>query len=66
MLREAMARNAFVVIYRQPEYWFEKVPELASYKHKTVDPNTTQRVWITPGNLKNGYDEILKRVRSDQ
>lgn len=65
ILREAMARNAFVVIYRQPEYWFEKVPELVSYKHKTADPNTTQRVWITPGNLKNGYDEILERVRSN-
>jgi hypothetical protein len=64
LLRDAMARQAFIVIYRQPEYWLENVPELAGYKHKTMDPNTTQRVWITPGNLKNGFDEILEKIKN--
>lgn len=64
LLREAMAREAFVVIYRQPEYWLENVPELEDYPHKTMDPNTTQRVWITPGNLKNGFEEIIQKVKS--
>jgi hypothetical protein len=64
LLREAMARQAFIVIYRQPDYWIENVPELARYQHKTMDPNTTQRVWITPGNLKNGYEELLEKIKS--
>lgn len=63
LLREAMARGAFIVVYRQPEYWLEQVPELLHYEKKTLDPNTTQRVWITPGNLKNGFEEILQNVR---
>lgn len=64
LLRDAMARKAFIVVYRQPDYWFQNVPELVNYSRKTVDPNTTQRVWITPGNLKNGYEEILEKVRN--
>ena len=64
LLRDAMARQAFIVIYRQPQYWLSNVPELAEYVHKTSEPNTTQRVWITPGNLKNGYEEILRKVKA--
>jgi hypothetical protein len=59
-----MMREAFIVIYRQPDYWLENVPELARYQHKTMHPNTTQRVWITPGNLKNGYEELLEKIKS--
>jgi hypothetical protein len=29
LLRDAIARNAFIVVYRKPKYWIEKVPELA-------------------------------------
>jgi hypothetical protein len=63
LLHRAMSRDAFIVVYRQPEYWFRIAPELKSYPHKTTSPNTTQSVWITPGNLRNGYEELVERVR---
>ena len=62
ILKDSISREAFIVIYRQPEFWFSQVPELVNYPHKTSEPNTTQSVWITDGNLKNGYNEILSRL----
>ena len=60
LLREAINRDAFIVIYRQSNYWISQVPELKKYPRKTMNPINTQRVWITPGNLRNGYEEIVQ------
>ena len=62
LLREAINREAFIVIYRQSDYWISQVPELKKYPRKTMNPINTQRVWITPGNLRNGYEEIVNLI----
>ena len=60
LLREAVNRDAFIVIYRQLDYWISQVPELKNYPRKTLNPINIQRVWITPGNLRNGYEQIVE------
>ena len=62
ILRDAIERDAFIIVYRQPDFWLSQVPELIDHVNKTMYPNTTQSVWITPGNLKNGFDQVVSRL----
>jgi hypothetical protein len=60
LLRQAIERGAVIVVMRARELWFEAVPELC---HAGVHRlNSTQAVYITPGNCPEGYPEIVKRL----
>ena len=63
LVRQAMARQAEIVVMRSRKLWFSAVPELASYErlHFGTAPRSP---YISPGNLKSSYLAIARRLRS--
>ncbi|WP_199052002.1 hypothetical protein [Aquitalea sp. ASV15] len=62
LVREAMRRNAEIVVMRSRAEWFSHVPELVSYEklHIAVNPRSP---YISPGNLKKSYQIIVNRLK---
>lgn len=62
LVREAMARQAEIVVMRSWKLWVGAIPELASYGrvHRASNPRAP---YISPGNLKSSYETIVSRLR---
>ncbi|MGI0013416.1 MAG: hypothetical protein ACREBU_08260 [Nitrososphaera sp.] len=58
LVRNALDRDAVIVVLRGEKFWREAVPELATYKQLHRIKNA-QNVIITPNNCPEGYDSIL-------
>lgn len=62
LVRNAMRRQAVVVLLRAERYWLGAIPELASYdRHYRL--RNPQRVYVTRGNCPDGYPEIIRVLR---
>lgn len=63
LVRQAIAREAEVVVMRSVKLWLAAVPELARYAriHRGTNPRTP---FFSRGNLKSAYDVIAGRLRS--
>lgn len=60
LVREAVTRDALVVVMRHHDEWLRSVPELAGVAvHRLRNP---QNVTIGPGNCPSGFAEILTRL----
>lgn len=64
LVRQAMARNAEIVILRSFSLWVSSIPELATYDHAHRGSNP-RAAFLSRGNLKESYDVIAQRLRSD-
>jgi len=61
LLREAMKRDATVIITRGRRLWVGAVPELADYQ-KCYTTNSVQRASISPKNCPNGFEIACKAL----
>jgi len=63
LVRQAMAREAEIVVMRSVNLWLSVVPELAGYKrlHRGSNPRAP---FLSRGNLKSAYNVVLGRLRS--
>lgn len=63
LVRQAMLREAEIVIMRSVNLWLAAVPELTNYSrvHRGANPRAP---FISPGNLRLSYNIVLERVRS--
>lgn len=62
LVRQAMVREAEIVIMRSVNLWIAAVPELANYSrvHRGSNPRAP---FVSRGNLKSSYNIVLERVR---
>lgn len=63
LLREAMTREALVIVMRSQKVWEQAVPQLRRYGRKFVLKNP-QNVSVSPGNCPNGWAEIERTLES--
>ncbi|MCH7585464.1 MAG: hypothetical protein IH941_09990 [Acidobacteria bacterium] len=62
LVRNAISRDALIVVMRKYRSWIKAVPELeAANVHQLRSP---QNVTIGPGNCPTGFDVILERMSS--
>jgi hypothetical protein len=61
LVREALARDALIVVTRGPQLWLGAVPELAARLDRNVLlSRNPQRVSLSPGNLPDGgFERVL-------
>lgn len=64
LVRQAMARNAEIVVMRSHSLWVGAIPELATYGHVHRGSNP-RAPFLSRGNLKSSYAPISRRLRSD-
>lgn len=66
LVREALARDALVVVTRGLSLWLGAVPELGTHRDRTVLlSRNPQRVSVSPGNLpEGGYARVLAAIES--
>lgn len=57
LVKDAIDRNALIVIMRAKNAWLEAVPELKNYNYYTL--NSSQNVTISKNNLPNGFCKIV-------
>lgn len=58
LVRNAIKRNAIVVVLRSEKLWRDALPELVNYR-QLYRLRNVQNVTITPNNCPDGYDSIL-------
>ena len=61
LLREALRRNATVVVMRSRQRWLKHVPELASYNYLCL--LNPQNPSISQGNLPDGFRQIVEKLK---
>lgn len=64
LVRQAMAREAEIVVLRARSRWHNVVPELATYRRVHYGINA-RAAYLTPGNLKSSYAVIAQRLRGN-
>jgi hypothetical protein len=64
LVRSAIERHAVIVGLRSIAFWLSAVPELARYDRWFTLRNV-QRVWVSRGNLPDGYDKVVSAIKSD-
>jgi hypothetical protein len=64
LVRQAMARNAEIVVMRSYSLWIAVIPELATYRHVHRGSNP-RAPFLSRGNLKSSYALIAERLQSD-
>lgn len=62
LVKNAMDRNALVIIMRSEKIWYELVPPLRSYKNLIIMYNP-QQTYFSPGNLPR-YKEVVETIKS--
>ena len=60
LLRKAIKRDTLIVIMRSRKIWLENVPELEKCNYYEL--NSPQNPCLTPNNLPDGYDELIKII----
>ncbi len=63
LVRDAMEREAAIVVMRSARRWEAAIPELASYGHRYHLRNV-QNVCISPNNCPDGYAAVINALRS--
>jgi len=63
LVRDAIARNAVIVVMRAIARWLAAVPELASYSRR-FGLRSVQNVTISPKNCPDGYAVVIDALRS--
>ncbi len=61
LIRNAMAREAIIVLLRSEKLWLKAIPELATYR-RVYRIKNPQNVVITRNNCPDGYDSILAEL----
>lgn len=65
LVKNAMARNAIIIIARGKKEWYEAIPGLdglEEYKNKHFT-NSSQNITISRKNLPTGFDKILEKLK---
>lgn len=62
LVRDAIAREAEIVVMRSERLWLTAVPELATYPRLHAGRNP-RAPFISPGNLPSSYNRIVQRLR---
>uniref|UniRef100_E6PIT0 Uncharacterized protein n=1 Tax=mine drainage metagenome TaxID=410659 RepID=E6PIT0_9ZZZZ len=62
LLRQAIRRDATIIVMRSRDLWFAAVPELIDANAFTL--NSWQSVYITEANCPKGYADIVRRLSS--
>lgn len=63
LVRRAVARNAFVIVFRGLKDWFRSVPELNAYPRLARAVNV-QRPYVSAGNLPKDFENVVALVQS--
>jgi hypothetical protein len=63
LVREAMQREAMILVHRAKRLWFEMIPELEKYP-KRYFPSSMQNASISLGNYKAAFEEIKLQLRT--
>jgi len=64
LVRDAIARDAVIVVMRSLTRWLAAVPELASYSRR-YGLRSVQNVTISPKNCPDGYAAVIDALRSN-
>lgn len=59
LVRQAIDRDAHVLLLRGKRIWFEAVPELANY-HLLQCTNSVQSAFVSPGNCPTFFERIVR------
>ena len=62
IVRQAIARNAVILLARTPKIWLENVPELKSYS-RVFRPNSINAS-VSPNNYLQNFKEIIKVIEN--
>jgi hypothetical protein len=62
LVRQAVLRNAVVVVMRSLKLWQAAVPELIGY-HRAFTLRSVQNVAISPGNCPDGFGLLIEAFR---
>jgi len=65
LVREAIHRNAIIVIPRAVKIWEKAIPELKSYQQK-YSTNSYGNIILSEKNLGNGYSVIIENLNQDK
>jgi len=63
LVRDAIARDAVIVVMRSLARWLAAVPELAGYSRR-FGLRSVQNVTISPKNCPDGYAAVIDALRS--
>ncbi len=63
LVREAIKREAVIIITRSKDLWLDAVKELVGYEHLLYTKNARQP-YITENNMKGDYDKIITAINS--
>lgn len=63
LVREAIKRQAIIILMRKKKEWVEAIPELLTYPAFYI-LNNPQRVYITQGNCPDGYPLAVRKLRA--
>jgi hypothetical protein len=61
LLRQAIEREAVIVVMRSKRRWEAVVPELVGYSRRVALRNV-QNPCVSPGNCKDGYETIVSAI----
>lgn len=64
LVREAIYRNAIIVIPRAVKIWEKAIPELKNYQKK-FSTNSYGNIILSEKNLGNGYSAIIENLNQD-
>lgn len=63
LVRQAMRRNALIVVLRSRTLWFSVIPELAGYRHM-LECSNPRSPTVSPRSLGDeGFEKVLKQLR---
>lgn len=62
LVRQAMARNAIIVLMRSKKLWLSAVPELEEYS-SLFSVRNVQNPTISPGNCPESYSSIIRALK---
>lgn len=62
LVRDAINRNALIIVPRALKKWQEAVPELKEYKNKCTT-NSYLNITLSQKNLESDFDRIIKKLK---
>lgn len=63
LIRQAIKRNAMILLHRGERHWMSQVPELGEYGN-LWRPNSLQQSAVSPGNYPLAFDSIVEALGS--
>lgn len=62
LVRQAIERDAVILLLRGRKQWVGEIPELENYRHFYI-ANTVQNAVVSPGNFPTGFKAALDAIR---